>query len=156
MLTLTQVLIYMMLHDKSVAGSQYRNYNITRYHPRWEGMIAGPWQLRPMSSLFSCFFLSVKLCIRRCTRCTQWNRQCGQVSRLATVPTDPFTRPTTHFCLNGWSANPVTPKWRSRTSDCKSDSRFWIGKPGFLLEFPSNHTSISLSFKDIRMWQTDG
>jgi len=43
------------------------------------------------------------------------------------------------------------PKWRNRTSD----GRFWIGKPGFLFEFQSNHTSISLSFGDIRVWQTD-
>jgi len=31
-------------------------------------------------------------------------------------------------------------KWRSRTSDRESDSRFWIGKPGFLFVFPSNRT----------------
>jgi len=34
----------------------------------------------------------------------------GRVSRLVTVPTDPFTRPTAHFCLNGRSTNPETPK----------------------------------------------
>jgi len=35
------------------------------------------------------------------------------VSRLVTVPTDPFTRPTAHFCLNGRSADPETPKMAS-------------------------------------------
>jgi len=47
-------------------------------------------------------------------------------------------------------------KWHNRTSDREPDSRFWIGKPGFLFEFPSNHMSILLSFGDIRVWQTDG
>jgi len=46
------------------------------------------------------------------------------------------------------------------TGDCshwsiQSDGRFWIGKPSFLLEIPSNHTSILQSFGDICMWQTD-
>jgi len=48
------------------------------------------------------------------------------------------------------------PKWRNRTSDRESNSRFWIGKPSFLFEFPSNHMSISLSFGYIHIWQTDG
>jgi len=39
-------------------------------------------------------------------------------------------------------------KWRHRTSNSESDGTFWIGKPGFLFQFPSNHTSISLSFGD--------
>jgi len=53
------------------------------------------------------------------------------------------------------------PEWQNRTSDRESDGRFWIGKPGFLFEFPSNQMSISLSFGnirsfgDIRLWQTD-
>jgi len=47
------------------------------------------------------------------------------------------------------------PKWWNCTSDGKSDGRFWIGKPGFLFEFPSNHTSISRSFGDMRKWRTD-
>jgi len=46
------------------------------------------------------------------------------------------------------------PKWRNRTSDRESDGRFWIWKPSFLFEFPSNHTSISLSFRDIHVWQS--
>jgi len=41
-------------------------------------------------------------------------------------------------------------------TDRESDGRFWIGKPGFLFKFSSNHASISLSFGDIRIWQTDG
>jgi len=48
------------------------------------------------------------------------------------------------FCLNGRTANRKHPKWRNRTFDRESDGRFWIGKPGFLFEFPINHTSISL------------
>jgi len=47
------------------------------------------------------------------------------------------------------------PKWWKRTSDRESGGRFWIAKPGFLFEFLSNHISISLSFGDIRVWQTD-
>jgi len=61
-----------------------------------------------------------------------------------------------HFCLSGRSANPETPKMAEPTSDRESDGRFRIGKAGFLFEFPSNNTSISLSFEDIRVWQTDG
>jgi len=61
-----------------------------------------------------------------------------------------------HFSLNGRSANPETPKkWRNRTSDRESDGRFWIGESSFLFEFSSSHTSISLSFGDIRVSQTD-
>jgi len=50
------------------------------------------------------------------------------------------------------------PKWRNRTSGCESVGRFWIGKPGFLFEFPSNHTCISLLFRRSRMpdRQTEG
>jgi len=47
------------------------------------------------------------------------------------------------------------PEWRNRTSNCESDGRFWIGKPRFQFEFPSNHMSISLSFGDICAWQRD-
>jgi len=43
------------------------------------------------------------------------------------------------------------PKWRNRASDRLSDGRFGSGKPRLLFEFPSNHTSISLSFGDIRV-----
>jgi len=50
---------------------------------------------------------------------------------------------------------PGHPKLQNRTSDPESNGRLWIGKPRFLFEFPSNHMSISLSFEDIRMWQTD-
>jgi len=46
-------------------------------------------------------------------------------------------------------------KWRNLTSDRESDGRFWIGKPGFLFEFPSNYMSVSLNLGDIRVWQTD-
>jgi len=46
----------------------------------------------PRCPVCGCFFLSVKLCIRLCPRCIRRNRQCQ--SRLVTVPTDPFTRPT--------------------------------------------------------------
>jgi len=48
------------------------------------------------------------------------------------------------------------PKWWNCTSDRESDGRNSIEKPGFLFEFPSNHTSVSLSFGDNSMWQTDG
>jgi len=34
----------------------------------------------------------------------------SRVSRLVTVPTDPFIRPTAHFCLNGRSPDPETPQ----------------------------------------------
>jgi len=47
------------------------------------------------------------------------------------------------------------PKWRNHTTDRESDGRFWIEKPGYQFELPSNHTSISFSFGDIRVWQTD-
>jgi len=52
-----------------------------------------------------------------------------------------------HFCLNGWSANPVTPKM------VEPYLQSWTWQ--HLIEFPSNRTSISLTFEDIRMWQTD-
>jgi len=58
--------------------------------------------------------------------------------------------------ISVWMGTLEYPKWRNRTFDRESDGRFWIGKPRFLFEFPSNHTSISLSFGDIRVWQTDG
>jgi len=46
------------------------------------------------------------------------------------------------------------PEWRNRTSDCESDDRFWIGKPGFLSKFTRNHRSISFGVGDIRVWHT--
>jgi len=60
-------------------------------------------------------------------------------------------------CLYG-TYDPETPKMAESyfwSSGRESDGRFWIGKPGFLFEFPSNHRSISLSFKDIRVWRAD-
>jgi len=103
----------------------------TRYRPLWEVTIAGP------------------------PRYPVW-------CRLVTVPTDPFTtfaRPTGPF-MSEWDPTRKYPNWRNRTSDLESDRRFWMGfwieKPGFLFEFPCNHVSISLSFGDIRVWQTNG
>jgi len=72
--------------------------------------------------------------------------QCPVWCRL--VSADPFTTvtmPTSPF-LSEWAKcqHGNHPKWRNRTSDHESDGRLWIGKPGFLFEFPSNHMSISL------------
>jgi len=87
-------------------------------------------------------------------RCPVW-------CRLVTVPPNQFTtftRPTGPFlselakCQPGNTQNGGT-VWC--TSDRKSDGRFWIWKPGFLFEFSSSHMFISLSFGDIRVWQTD-
>jgi len=79
----------------------------------------------------------------------------GQVSRLVTVSTDPFTRLTVHFCLNGRSANPKTPKM----AEPYFRSQIWWQilnlQARILIQFPSNHMSISLSFGYIRVWQTD-
>jgi len=61
-----------------------------------------------------------------------------------------------HFYSLSEKATQKHPKWQNRTSDREPDGRFWIGKPRFLFEFPSNHMSISLSSGDIRMWLTDG
>jgi len=47
-------------------------------------------------------------------------------------------------------------KWWNRTSNRESAGKFWIWKPGFLFEFPSNHTSILLHLGDMCVWQTDG
>jgi len=47
------------------------------------------------------------------------------------------------------------PKWQNHTSYCESDGRFWIGKPGYQFEFPSNHMSMLLNFGDICVWWTD-
>jgi len=84
---------------------------------------------------------------------------CPVWCRLVTVLTDPlttFTRQTAHFGLNGRrSATQKHPKWQNCTSDRESDGRFWIGRPGFVFEFPSNYMSISLSLGDIRVRQTD-
>jgi len=60
-----------------------------------------------------------------------------------------------HFCLNGQSANPETPKMAEPYFRLQIDGRFRIWKPKFLVAFHSNHRSMSLSFGDIRMWQTD-
>jgi len=56
--------------------------------------------------------------------------------------------PTAQFIGESY---PETPKMAmaERTSDHESDDRFGVGKPGFPFVFPSNHTSISLSFGDI-------
>jgi len=69
----------------------------TRYRPMWDVTIAG----RPARCpVWLCSpFLSVKLCIWRCTKCTRRN---SWVSTLVTVPTDPFTRPTDPF-LSEWA-----------------------------------------------------
>jgi len=45
--------------------------------------------------------------------------------------------------------------WQNCTSGCESDGKIWIRNHGFLFEFISNHSSISLSFGDIRVWHTD-
>jgi len=86
-------------------------------------------------------------------RCPVW-------CRLVTVPTDPattFTSPTGPFLSESAKCQPGKhPEWRNRTSDCESNGRFWTGNPKFLFAFHSNRTSISLSFGDIRVWQTDG
>jgi len=70
----------------------------------------------------------------------------GRVSRLVTCP------------ISVWMGKvPIRKhtKWPNHTSYRESDGRLWIGKPGLLFKFPNNHTSISFSFGDIRMWQTE-
>jgi len=78
------------------------------------------------------------------------------VSRLVTVPTDPFTRPSAPFMCEWAKCQPRnTQNGRTVLLIVNHDGRFWIGKSRFLYELPSNHTSISLSFGDVRLWQTD-
>jgi len=62
----------------------------------------------------------------------------------------PSVVPSLRYSLSE-KATQKHPKWRNRISYRESHKRFWIGKPGSLFEFPSNHTFISLSFGDIRM-----
>jgi len=80
------------------------------------------------------------------------------------VPTGDCSHWSIHYIhqpnrpISDWNGEMPTRKHqkpRNRTSDRESDGRFWIGKPGLIFKFPSNHMSISLSFRDIRMWQTD-
>jgi len=52
-----------------------------------------------------------------------------------------------HLCLSEWSADPETNQNGGTILLITNlHGRLWIGKPGFLFEFPSNHTFISLSF----------
>jgi len=46
-------------------------------------------------------------------------------------------------------------KWWNCTSNHEYDGRYWIGNPKLLFTFHSNNMSISLSFGDICVWQTD-
>jgi len=91
--------------------------------------------------------------------------QCGADSNLICSTQLDFPMSWFSPCLDAWlwlSAALHTVycrKWPRTTqngkTDCESSVRFWIERPNFLFKLPSNHMPISLSFGDIRVWQTD-
>jgi len=59
-----------------------------------------------------------------------------------------------HYCHHRLSADPETPKMAEPYFQSRIWCRFWISKAGFLFEFPTNYTSISLSFGmvTVQLW----
>jgi len=85
-------------------------------------------------------------------RCPLW-------CRLVTVPTAVYSLHSlaqpAHFCLNGRSANPETPKLAERYFRSRIWWQILKREAQVPIRVSYNHTSISLSFGDIRVWQTD-
>jgi len=106
---------------------------------RWRGARHWTWQLHSTETRYLPLTTEYTLETRYCP---QWDATIAGPQRLRD---NACPKVSTKKC----------PKWRNRTSDRESGGRFWIGKPGFLFEFPTNHMSVSLSFRDICVWDTD-